>query len=60
MFLFFFQGEDEDEDDMFDDFSTRSFFPASWMWMDEVLPHCKSKEKWSAGKSYNLVVTKIK
>ncbi|XP_036412950.1 complement C3-like [Colossoma macropomum] len=39
------RSEEEDGDDMFDDFTTRSYFPESWMWMDEVLPQCKDKEK---------------
>ncbi|KAL6481994.1 hypothetical protein MHYP_G00100740 [Metynnis hypsauchen] len=39
------RSEEEDGDDMFDDFTTRSVFPESWMWMDEVLPKCKDKEK---------------
>ncbi|KAL6482023.1 hypothetical protein MHYP_G00101030 [Metynnis hypsauchen] len=36
------EGEDED---MFENIVTRSFFPESWSWMDLNLPHCKEKQK---------------
>uniref|UniRef100_A0AAR2JP78 Anaphylatoxin-like domain-containing protein n=1 Tax=Pygocentrus nattereri TaxID=42514 RepID=A0AAR2JP78_PYGNA len=39
------RSEEEDGDDMFDDITTRSFFPESWMWMDETLPQCKDPGK---------------
>ncbi|KAL7845321.1 hypothetical protein AOLI_G00235130 [Acnodon oligacanthus] len=39
------RSEEEDEDEMSDDFTSRSVFPESWMWMDVVIPQCKDKEK---------------
>ncbi|KAL6481982.1 hypothetical protein MHYP_G00100620 [Metynnis hypsauchen] len=38
------RSEVEDNDEISDDITSRSVFPESWMWMDEVLPKCKDKE----------------
>ncbi|KAI4872725.1 hypothetical protein NFI96_024607, partial [Prochilodus magdalenae] len=37
--------EEEDDDEMFDEDTTRSYFPESWMWMDVELPDCKEKKE---------------
>lgn len=44
-FWLIWTGEDSDDYQSFDEITSRTQFPESWLWAEEILPDCPDKNK---------------